>query len=129
MRTTVKPLTREQVDHVVEIAMRHYGYPQEFAPQVSMTDEFGWADEKSPIIMWEEGPESFGYEFNQNDEARSYLQGLGFYMEAATSWAISIYPIEGEVAGSYGWCGNPRHPFESHKERNTCFAFQLDTEA
>lgn len=134
METTIKPLTDAQVAHVVKIAIQHYEWSPEYTPQVSMTDEFGWADEKSPIIMWEEGPYNFGYEFTQNEEAKSYLRALGFYMEAATSWAVAIYPIDG-VAGSWdspatvvGWCGNTRHPSETHEERLTCIGFIADNE-
>lgn len=72
-----------------------YGDPNECSTSylLAPTDEYGWGDGESPVLMWEEGPYEWVNEVSMNDDLIAKLKPLGYFAEPVTSWALSFYQI------------------------------------
>lgn len=79
---------------VHEHLVAQFGDPNEYTTSyvLAPNDEYGWADDESPVLQWEEGPYEWAHEVSSNDEIRARLRAFGYHVEACTSWgALAFY--------------------------------------
>lgn len=88
---------RKVLDAASLILARHHGWSTLEEMKIDCpsfkaleVDEYGWSDNESPIIMWEEGP--YEWTFDLPEEFEELMTKNNLFAEPATSWALGLYP-------------------------------------